>query len=335
MTFPDTNAGDGWITLLMQFFWFLLFNGAIVFVCVFAYKRNRNIGIYMSVIYAVCSLGLLFYINFADGTRMEQRERDYWVQAMNQNIADLNRSGLDIPSVPDPNALMDARQQIEQAGMEWNRLRYQQADPAKIAAAEQRKVAAENMPIWQNWKKIENAYSRLGQVAPFPEAVHLEVRERDYFYTPAFIFMSLILGIGAGVLVFLLAASGSPFLWPVAGIFVVLSSVIPCISNYQEHDRSGLWVPWDYAYNLLNSCRPNAILFTNGDNDTFLSGLHRKWPESVKSPGGYLSLVNTDSSSNRCLVKEPILMLVMMLPALIVHVHSDGRRNPLHTREPG
>ncbi|MDQ3046463.1 MAG: DUF2723 domain-containing protein, partial [Bacteroidota bacterium] len=36
-----------------------------------------------------------------------------------------------------------------------------------------------------------------------------------------------------------------------------------------DHDRSDRYIARDFAINYLNSCAPNAILFTNGDNDTF------------------------------------------------------------------
>jgi len=39
--------------------------------------------------------------------------------------------------------------------------------------------------------------------------------------------------------------------------------------NYESHDRSGNYVAWDYSYNILQTCEPGGIVFTNGDNDTF------------------------------------------------------------------
>jgi tetratricopeptide (TPR) repeat protein len=41
------------------------------------------------------------------------------------------------------------------------------------------------------------------------------------------------------------------------------------VKNYHAHDRTGDFVPYDYAYNIMTTCDQNAILFTNGDNDTY------------------------------------------------------------------
>ena len=297
---------------LPQFLIFLIMNGLLVMVCVYAGKRNRHVGIYMGVLYALCSLGLLFYINFADGSRMEQRDHDYWVSVMSRNVADLNRSGANISSLPDPNELIDLRQKIERAKISADVLRRRGAPADKIAKYEREVSDLQNSTAWSNWSKIESAFAQAGQRAPFPEAVHMEVRERDYFYTPAFIFMSLIFGVGAGILVLTCATTATTvaFATPLAALLAIVSFAVPCISNYEEHDRSGLWVPWDYAYNLLNSCRPNAILFTNGDNDTFplwfaqeVAGI-RKDVRVVN-----LSLGNTDWYIKQMLDNEPILKL--------------------------
>ena len=297
--------------VLPQFLIFVLMNGLIVMVCAFIWRRNSRLGLYMSVLYALCSMGLLFYINFADGTRMEQREHDYWVSVMTRNVQDLNNNGAAIPVVPDPNELIDLRQDIERTRIRLEMLHQKNAPAEKIAGLEKKLTELQNTPAWQSWLKIENAFVQVGSRAPFPDAVHMEVRERDYFYTPAFIFMSMILGIGAGILV-LSCATGTcaVFASPVAALLVLVSFLVPCISNYKEHDRSGLWVPWDYAYNLLNSCRPNAILFTNGDNDTFplwfaqeVAGV-RKDVRVVN-----LSLGNTDWYIKQMLDNEPVLKL--------------------------
>jgi hypothetical protein len=39
--------------------------------------------------------------------------------------------------------------------------------------------------------------------------------------------------------------------------------------GWDDHDRSGKTTARDLAYNYLESCGKNGILFTNGDNDTF------------------------------------------------------------------
>ena len=308
--FPTQMSFMGDATL-PQFLMFLIFNGLLIMVCVFVWKRNRNMGVFVSVLYALCSLGLLFYINFADGTRMEQREHDYWVSVMSRNVQDLNSRGMGITALPDPNDLIDMRQNIEHAKIRMETLKARGGNDAQLATLQREIDDYSNSVVWQNWQKIENGFAQVGARAPFPDAVHLEVRERDYFYTPAFIFMSMIYGIGAGILVFMVATSSfAAFANPVAAALVAVSFLVPCISNYKEHDRSGLWVPWDYAFNLLNSCRPNAILFTNGDNDTFplwfaqeVAGV-RKDVRVVN-----LSLGNTDWYIKQMLDNEPILKL--------------------------
>jgi hypothetical protein len=90
----------------------------------------------------------------------------------------------------------------------------------------------------------------------------------------SFFAFSIWVGLGyAGVVELLKGKSEKALSKAVAvGTFVVILLAVPIHmlgKNYKTHDRSGRYIAWDYSYNMLQSCEPNAILFTNGDNDTF------------------------------------------------------------------
>ena len=108
----------------------------------------------------------------------------------------------------------------------------------------------------------------LNQTEPQP-------RERDYSYVGAFFAFAIWIGIGANAVLeysreFAKNDSLSKFLAP--GLTLVMLVFLPgrmLAVSFHEHDRSGNYVAYDYARNILAGLEPNAIIFTNGDNDTF------------------------------------------------------------------
>lgn len=101
-------------------------------------------------------------------------------------------------------------------------------------------------------------------------------RERDYSYVGSFYAFAIWIGIGASYLLDLIrhrlrrneGFQGKA----VAAASALILAIVPgnmLLKNYDMAKRSGNYVAWDYSHNILESCEPNAILFTNGDNDTF------------------------------------------------------------------
>lgn len=94
-------------------------------------------------------------------------------------------------------------------------------------------------------------------------------RERDYAYASSF--QTFCIWIGMGVL-FLIETfrktfkKNTPFI--VGGVSLLVPALM-CGQNWDDHTRKNRWIDVEFAYNLLNSCAKNAILFTAGDNDTF------------------------------------------------------------------
>jgi hypothetical protein len=137
-------------------------------------------------------------------------------------------------------------------------------------------------------------------------------RERDYFYVGAFFVFSLWIALGVrGILDLLRDGIKSVSLHKPAyvALIAVLTVLVPINmirANYFKNDRSLNFVPWDYSYNLLQSVGKDAIIFTNGDNDTFplwylqdVEGVRR----DVRIAN--LSLLNTDWYINQLKHTEP------------------------------
>ncbi len=100
-------------------------------------------------------------------------------------------------------------------------------------------------------------------------------RERDYSYVGSFYAFAIWIGLGATAL---LDGVASLFrrqrvrrgaLLATGVLLFILAPVIMLARNFPMQDRTGNYVAWDYSYNMLMSCEPYGILFTNGDNDTF------------------------------------------------------------------
>ena len=99
----------------------------------------------------------------------------------------------------------------------------------------------------------------------------LQPRERDYAYAGSFYAFTIWIGIGV-----LALYEGLKKYMPdtaSAGIAAALSLLlVPTLmaaENWDDHDRSNRYTCRDFGANYLNTCAPNAIIFTNGDNDTF------------------------------------------------------------------
>ncbi|MDE7408783.1 MAG: DUF2723 domain-containing protein [Muribaculaceae bacterium] len=116
-------------------------------------------------------------------------------------------------------------------------------------------------------------------------------RERDYAFAGSFYAFAIWIGMGVAALWKILCyftekkpgkdvkeptdngkrETGNGKL-PTAWIAAILSLLVPVqmvSQTWDDHDRSGRYAMRDFAINYLNSLEPNAIVFCNGDNDTF------------------------------------------------------------------
>jgi hypothetical protein len=98
-----------------------------------------------------------------------------------------------------------------------------------------------------------------------------EPRERDYIFVGSFYFMSIWAGFAVMQMLEFIQrfVKADKAKWVIVAVLGLTAPAILAQQNWDDHDRSGRVHQIDFAKNLLNSCAPNAILFTGGDNDTF------------------------------------------------------------------
>ncbi|MDY6786643.1 MAG: hypothetical protein SVK54_00780, partial [candidate division WOR-3 bacterium] len=203
-----------------------------------------------------------------------------------------------------------------------------------------------------------------------PIAAHQprEVRERDYFYMPAYFMFMAFFAFGLRELIVSFKSKSkelkerfSPGLftlpqWILLAL-VILIAVSPFFANINSYaNRRNNWIADEYAKNMLNTPRPNSIIFTNGDNDTYplwfeqvvrdyrsfepgkkgvlvvnLSLLNVEWYiKQMQSFGVPISMTDREIEQLRPvrLQNNEILMIRDIVIRDIIHTNSTGRRTP-------
>lgn len=96
-------------------------------------------------------------------------------------------------------------------------------------------------------------------------------RERDYAYVGSFYAFAIWIGLGVLQIKDWLSKFTSQSVSNAAAALVCLLAVpvLMAAEEWDDHDRSKKQTARDLAKNYLESCAPNAILFTFGDNDTY------------------------------------------------------------------
>jgi hypothetical protein len=99
----------------------------------------------------------------------------------------------------------------------------------------------------------------------------MQPRERDYAYAGSFYAFAIWIGLGVMALYDALkkALPDNINASLVSLATLLLVPVIMIAENYDDHDRSGRNTARDLGANYLKTCAKQAIIFTNGDNDTF------------------------------------------------------------------
>ena len=99
-------------------------------------------------------------------------------------------------------------------------------------------------------------------------------RERDYAYAGSFYAFCIWIGLGVMAIIDMLNSltKNEKARTAVAVTTVLVTLLVPAqmaSQNWDDHNRSNRYAARDFGANYLKSCEQDAIIFCNGDNDTF------------------------------------------------------------------
>ncbi|MBT8244962.1 MAG: DUF2723 domain-containing protein [Winogradskyella sp.] len=162
-----------------------------------------------------------------------------------------------------------------------------------------------------------------------------EPRERDYSVVGSFYVFAIWIGFGVYALYDLLSKKAKKSVIPVTAITLACLVAVPGVlaaNNWDDHDRSGKYTANSMARKYLESCAPNAILFTIGDNDSFPLW----YLQEIEGVSTDVRVVNTslfqtawyiDQMKRKAYSSDPI-------PSQLTHKqYRDGTRDYIFYRE--
>jgi hypothetical protein len=110
--------------------------------------------------------------------------------------------------------------------------------------------------VYLNFRYGDSQNPELGNL------VEREPRDRDYFYMWTFSLWGLLAGVG-------LAHVTRKLRPHLATLAIAAVALVPLTANYTAASRTGQNFTAEFARDMLMSLEPNAIIVTNGDNDSF------------------------------------------------------------------
>ena len=127
--------------------------------------------------------------------------------------------------------------------------------------------------VWDGWIVFVLFFMTGIAIVIWLNQTPYQPRERDYSYAGSFLAFAIWVGLGVVALYELarkyLKKDNVAIALPIAILAFLAGPFLMGYRGWDDHSRAHRYTARDFAINYLESCDSNAILFTEGDNDTY------------------------------------------------------------------